>query len=282
MPNMTQPSALASRPSSVEKAIDILFCFDAQHPQLRLTDISQRLGLHKSTTHRLLSLLKKKRLIIADAASQLYSLGPGVVELAWLLLRQQDLRTVSAPYLERLRQATNETVSLYVRIGDCRVCIEELESSQEIKYSQTLGLATPLHVGAPGKVLLAFLPPEELEVILATLPLIPLTARTITDRAHLLKELAIVRQRGYAVSEGERSPWTSAVAAPIWDWSGKLIATLSVLGPSQRLTSEILPGLSQQVQQVALDLSAALGYRAQSPTASLRLTRDSPVDHPQS
>jgi DNA-binding IclR family transcriptional regulator len=62
--------------------MDILFCFDAQHPQLRLTDISERLGLHKSTTHRLLSLLKKKRLIIADTASQLYSLGPGVVEAA--------------------------------------------------------------------------------------------------------------------------------------------------------------------------------------------------------
>ena len=68
MPDTTRPSALASQPSSVEKAIDILFCFTPQHAQLRLTDISQRLGLHKSTTHRLLSLLKKKRLITADAA----------------------------------------------------------------------------------------------------------------------------------------------------------------------------------------------------------------------
>ena len=236
-----------------------------RQPQLRLTDISQRLGLHKSTTHRLLSLLKKKRLITADTASQLYSLGPGVVELAWIILRQQDLRTVCAPYLERLRQATNETVSLYIRMGDRRVCIEELESDQEIKYSQTLGLATPLHVGAPGKVLLAFLSPAELEAILATLPLTALTARTITDRVQLLEELTVVRQRGYAMSEGERSPWTSAVAAPIWDWSGKLIATLSVLGPSQRLTRETLPALGQQVQQVALEISTALGYRPQGP-----------------
>ena len=179
MPKTIRPSVLASRPSSVEKAIDILFCFDPQHPQLRLTDISRRLGLHKSTTHRLLSLLKKKRLITTDAASQLYSLGPGVVELSWIILRQQDLRTVCAPYLERLRQTTNETVSLYIRMGDQRVCIDELASSQEIKYSQTLGLATPLHVGAPGKVLLAFLPPAELEVLLATLPLTAMTSHTI-------------------------------------------------------------------------------------------------------
>jgi DNA-binding IclR family transcriptional regulator len=157
-------------------------------------------------------------------------------------------------------------VSLYIRIGDCRVCIEELESNQEIKYSQTLGLATPLHVGAPGKVLLAFLPPAELEVILETLTLTPLTPRTITDRSQLLEELAAVRQCGYALSEGERSPWTSAVAAPIWDWSNKLIATLSVLGPSQRLSSEVLPTLGQQVQQAALELSAALGYHPQDLT----------------
>jgi DNA-binding IclR family transcriptional regulator len=260
MSNTTRPSVLASPPSSVEKAIDILFCFDPQHPQLRLTDISQRLGLHKSTTHRLLSVLKKKRLITADAASQLYSLGPGVVELAWIILRQQDLRTVCVPYLERLRQATNETVNLYIRMGDRRICIEELESGQEIKYAQTVGLTAPLHVGAPGKVLLAFLPLAELEAILATLPLTAVTPHTITDREQLLEELAAVRQRGYAVSVGERTPWASAAAAPIWDWSGKLIAALSVLGPSQRLTSEVLPALGQQVQQVALEISRAYGY----------------------
>ena len=261
MPNKTRPAALESRPSSIEKAIDILFCFDPQHPQLRLTDISQQLGLHRSTTHRLLSLLKKKRLIMADAASQLYSLGPGVVELAWILLRQQDLRTVCHPYLERLRQATNETVSLSIRLGDRRICIEELESAQEIKYAQTVGLAAPLHVGAPGKVLLAFLPPGELEALLATLPLTAVTPNTLTDREQLLEELATVRQHGYAVSVGERALGASAAAALIRDGGGKPLAALSVLGPSLRLTSAVLPALGQQVQQVALEISAALGYR---------------------
>lgn len=267
MPKKTRPSALESRPSSVEKAIDILFCFEPQHPQLRLTDISERLGLHKSTTHRLLSLLKKKRLIHADATSQLYSLGPGVVELAWVLLRQQDLRSVCHPYLERLRQATNETVSLFIRLGDRRVCVEELESGQDIKYSQTAGLAAPLHVGAPGKALLAFLSPTELEALLATMPLIAVTPNTVTDRDQLLQELVIVRQRGYAVSVGERSLWASAAAAPIRDWSGKPIAAISVLGPSHRLTSAVLPALGEQVKQVALEISAVFGYSQPSPSA---------------
>lgn len=251
---------IASRPSSIEKAIDILFCFDAEHPQLRLTDISAKLGLHKSTAYRLLSLLKKRGLIVSCPSSQLYSLGPGLVELAWVVLRQQDLRSVCHPYLERLRQATNETVNLNTRVGDQRVCVEELESEQNIKYSQTVGLAAPLHVGAPGKALLAFLPASELNALLGELPLTAITPSTLSDPERLRTELSIVQMRGFAISIGERSPGASAVAAPIWNWSGRPVAAISVLGPAQRLTYEKLQALGPQVMQVAQEISAALGY----------------------
>jgi DNA-binding IclR family transcriptional regulator len=263
---------LVSRPTSVEKAIDILFCFDPAHAQLRLTDISQRVGLHKSTAHRLLSLLKKKGLISADPASQLYSLGPGVVELAWVVLRQQDLRTVCRPFLEQLRQATNETASLYTRMGHKRICVEECESGQDIKYSHTVGLTAPLHVGAPGKALLAFLPEEELAALLAELPLTTITPYTITDREQLKAELAATRTRGYAVSSGERSPGASAVAAPIRDGRGQTIAAIGVLGPSQRLTRTLLKELGQQVMQVAQQISATFGYRPEA----MSYTTDTP------
>jgi DNA-binding IclR family transcriptional regulator len=123
-----------------------------------------------------------------------------------------------------------------------------------------------LHVGAPGKALLAYLPPAEMEILLTTLPLVALTPNTITDREQLLEELATVRQRGYAVSVGERSLWASAAAAPIRDWSGKPIAAVSVLGPSHRLTSEVLPALGEQVKQVALEISMAFGYSLSYPS----------------
>jgi DNA-binding IclR family transcriptional regulator len=251
------------RPSSIEKAIDVLFCFDLQHSQLRLVDISQRLGLHKSTAHRLLSLLKKKGLVVIEPATQLYSLGPALVELAWIVLRQQDLRSVCRPYMEQLRQSTKETVSLNIRMGDKRVCIEELQSDQEIKYSQTFGLTAPLYVGAPGKALLAFLPQAELERVLATLIFTPLTPDTITDDQAFRAELGKTAARGYAVSIGERSPWAAAVAAPIRDRSGQTIAALSVLGPSHRLTPKALKDFGTQVIEVANEISAALGYCAQ-------------------
>lgn len=248
------------RPSSIEKAIDILFCFDAEQPQLRLTDISTRLGLHKSTAYRLLSLLKKKGLVVSCPNSQLYSLGPSLVELAWVVLRQQDLRSICHPYLKRLRQATNETVNLNTRLGDQRVCIEELESEQNIKYSQTVGLTAPLHIGAPSKALLAFLPQAELNTLLAELPLTAITPSTLTDPERLRTELLVVRMRGFAISIGERTPGASAVAAPIWDRSGRPIAAVSVLGPVQRLTYEKLQELGPLVRQVAQEMSAALGY----------------------
>jgi DNA-binding IclR family transcriptional regulator len=256
------PTRTPPRPSSIEKAIDVLFCFDLQRPQLRLIDISQRLGLHKSTAHRLLSLLKKKGLVVVDPSTQLYSLGPALVELAWIVLRQQDLRSLCRPYLERLRQATNETVSLNIRMGNRRVCIEELPSDQEVKYSQAMGLTAPLHVGAPGKALMAFLPVDERERVLATLTLESLTPETITELGALRAELARTRTRGYAVSVGERSPWAAAVAAPIRDRSGQTLVAVSVLGPSHRLTSKVLKELGMRVSEVAAEISAALGYNA--------------------
>lgn len=261
---------LEPRPSSIEKAIDILFCFSAEHPQLRLTDISAKLGLHKSTAHRMLSLLKKKGLIVSCPDSQLYSLGPGVVELAWVVLRQQDLRSVCHPYLECLRRTTNETVSLYTRSGDKRVCIEELESGHDIKYSQTIGLTAPLHVGAPGKALLAFLTRAELDTLLAELPLTAITPSTLSDPERLRAELSVVQTQGFAISIGERSLGASAVAAPIWDWSNRPIAAVSVLGPAQRLTGEKLHELGPQVRQVAQEISTALGY-VRRPTSDQNL-----------
>jgi DNA-binding IclR family transcriptional regulator len=257
-----RPSRTPPRPSSIEKAIDVLFCFDLQRSQLRLVDISQRLGLHKSTAHRLLSLLKKRGLVVVDPTTQLYSLGPALVELASIVLRQQDLRSLCRPYLEQLRQATNETVSLNIRMGNKRICIEELPSDQEVKYSQAFGLSAPLHVGAPGKALLAFLPAAERERVLATLTWEPLTAETITDLDALRAELDRTRTRGYAVSVGERSPWAAAVAAPIRDRSGQTIVAVSVLGPSHRLTAKVLKELGVQVIKVANEISAALGYSA--------------------
>jgi IclR family transcriptional regulator, KDG regulon repressor len=256
------PTRKSPRPSSIEKAVDVLFCFDLQRPQLRLVEISQRLSLHKSTAHRLLSLLKKKGLVVADPTTQLYSLGPALVELAWIVLRQQDLRSLCRSYLEQLRQKTQETVSLNIRMGNKRVCIEELPSDQEVKYSQAMGLTAPLHVGAPGKALLAFLPPEEHQRVLATLTLEALTPETITDLDALRVELDKTRARGYAVSIGERSPWAAAVAAPIRDRSGQPIAAVSVLGPSHRLTVKVLKELGKQVFEVAQEISAALGYSA--------------------
>jgi DNA-binding IclR family transcriptional regulator len=274
MQNETQRDlATPSRQTSVEKAIDILFCFDASHVQLRLTDISDQLGLNRSTTHRLLAVLKKKGLVVSDPKTQLYSLGPGVADLAWVVLGQHDLRSVCHPYLVRLQQMTHETASLFTRVGDKSMCVEELESEQHLKFAQRVGMTVPLHVGAAGKVLLAFLPPEELETLLGELDLSAITENTITDREQLSLELVVTRTRGFAISAGERTPGGCAVAAPVWDRSGRPIAAACVFGPDQRLTLGKLQELGPQVIQVAQEMSAALGYVPQSTSDGVKPAR---------
>jgi DNA-binding IclR family transcriptional regulator len=126
-----------------------------------------------------------------------------------------------------------------------------------------MGLTAPLHVGAPGKALMAFLARDEREHVLATLTLEPLTSETITDLEALRAELDRTRTRGYAVSIGERSPWAAAVAAPIRDRSGQTIVAVSVLGPSHRLTAKVLKELGAQVIKVAREISTALGYNTE-------------------
>ena len=145
-------------------------------------------------------------------------------------------------------------------MGNRRICIEELPSDQEVKYSQAMGLTGRLTLGAPGKALLAFLPVDERERVLTTLTLEPLTPETITDLDALRAELDRTRTRGYAVSIGERSPWAAAVAAPIRDRSGQTIVAVSVLGPSHRLTAKVLKELGAQIIKVSREISAALGY----------------------
>ena len=118
------------------------------------------------------------------------------------------------PSLERLGRASNETVSLYIRMGDQRVCIEEFESGQEIRDSQTVGLTAPLHVGAPGKALLAFLPPGELEALLATLLLTGLTSHTLHGPRATPGGTGYGAPARLCGDVGERSPWASSGSSP--------------------------------------------------------------------
>lgn len=219
---------------AVDRALRILSCLG--EGDLRLGDLAAKVKLHKATVTRLLASLARADMVTRDERGY-YSLGSGIAVLSTRLLGRYRalVDSLRIPLME-VWQATRETVSVHVRVGFERVCVEELESSHMIAYRTGIGSRVPLHVGSGGKVLLAFLPADERKQLLRDLRLTALTDRTVTSRARLAAELATTRRLGYAVSVGERTLGSAAVSVPVFDSSQRVVAVVSVLGPDSRLS----------------------------------------------
>jgi IclR family transcriptional regulator, KDG regulon repressor len=215
---------------AVERALDILLLF-TQHGSLGLTEIADKVGLHKSTVHRLLASLEVKGFLLRDVQSEKYRLGFRVWELsAQLNSQSDDPGTLLLPEMERLRDQIGETISLYIREGSERIRIQAVQSNQAVRRVAPLGARLPLFVGASGKVLLAF----EDEAIRDAIMNDESWPESV-ERGFFLAQLSEIRATGYATSVEEREPGAAAVAAPIHNNSGKLFAALGVSGPSNRL-----------------------------------------------
>ncbi|MGG2198070.1 IclR family transcriptional regulator [Paenibacillus validus] len=217
---------------AVERALDILLCF-TQAEDLSLTEIAGRVGLHKSTVHRLLASLEGKGFVIRDPASERYRLGFSIWELSANLTHSDDPALILLPEMERLRDQLGETVSLYVRDGMERVRVQAVQSNQAIRRVAPIGARLPLYVGASSKILVAFAESDEQQALLRH-PTWPPAAASES----YLQQLSEVRTLGYATSVEEREPGAAAVSAPIFDRAQRLVAALAVSGPSNRLTVE--------------------------------------------
>lgn len=224
--------------------MDVLLCFTEQR-ELGLTDISVKIGLHKSTVHRLLASLEGKGFIVRDAHSDKYRLGIRIWELAASLDQTDNPALLFLPEMEKLRDAISETVTLYIQDGYERIRIQAVQSKQAIRRVAEVGARLPLYVGASSKVLLAFADSKVRDAVLSD----PRWPHSV-DQATYMAQLDDIRHTGYATSIEEREPGAAAVAAPIFRRSGELAAALSVSGPSNRLTLG-------QMQQIAPSVIAA-------------------------
>jgi len=223
---------------SVGRAVDVLMSLE--HGPARLGDVSQKVGLSKPTTHRILSSLKSKGMVMQDSLTGDYGLGPACYQLMSAIANGDAGFLLDArPLLEELRDRTGETITVHVRAGLSRICIQEFPSRQPIRYTSGLEATAGIHIGSAGKILLAFMPAEDRERILADVRLTPMTRNSITDMNVLLAELDRVAQQGHAVSLGERAEGAIGVSAPIFQPSGRAFAALSILGPAERLNDHL-------------------------------------------
>ena len=249
-----------SAKSAIERAVVVLECFTRKEPILGVTEIGQRLGLQKSTVHRLLKEMTKQGLIDRDPGSQRYRLGHKLLYLGNLSARQYQLRDLALPAMRRLWEKSGETVTLSIRIGDQRMYLEQIESLEEVRVSVEIGKPLPLYCGAGGKVFLAFMDPAEVDRILGTGALPALTPATIVDPARLREDLAQVRGAGYAMSQGERVAGVHAIAAPLRSHAGHVVAAIGISGPTSRLTPDRLAERAPLLAQTATELSDTFGW----------------------
>jgi DNA-binding IclR family transcriptional regulator len=239
---------------SVARAAEVLKVLAQGGWGMGVSEIARTVGLGKSTTHRLLSSLMQAEFVRMEPKSHRYTLGAGLLQLTAAWFSEIKVRAVALPHLRSLRATTEETVSLSVRDGNSRVAIERLDTSHEVRFVVDLGRPLPLHIGAAGKAILAFLPAPEIHEILQTADL----DRPTTKR--VLKELKDVRRAGTAYSCGERVAGSRSVSAPIFSSEGATIASVSILSMDSRLDEMNVPEFRSLAREAAKNISTDFGW----------------------
>ena len=243
------------RNSTADRAIDVLLLFDDQGPVLSALDVAARLSMPRSTTYRYLQSLRSYGLVEDDSTSGGFRLGPRVLQLARMARKGLALPEVALPCMRELVEITGEAVLLTRRSERQVVCVERVESRHRIRLSYERGTVLAPHAGASAKVLLAWLPEAELDELLCQAELTRYTERTVTDPAAFRKELAAIRQAGYAVSNGEVDPGVRGIAAPVFGPEGQVVAGLSTVGPAFRLDDAALPSVVNATRRSAEAIS---------------------------
>jgi len=245
--------------NAVLRAVDVLFCVaESEEPSIGVTEVSDKLAVSKAVVYRLLSSLRARGLVEIDEETHRYSLGPRVLALGEAYRARVDMRSVCRAEMEALVRCTDETATLSIRRGCRRTYIDQVTPYREVKMVVQLGQEFPLHAGASSKAFLAFLPAEQQRE--CTSELTKLTVQTVTSRSVLEHELELIRERGYAVSLGERDPSAGSIAAPIFAAdSPSPVAVMSVCGPVERFSTELeaIPGL---LCDATRRISARLGH----------------------
>jgi len=251
---------------TVIKALDILECLANYSRPLSTQEIAKACSISRPTAYRLLTTLMSRGFVRTDGNYN-YLLGTKLLSLGKVVLDSIDLQELARPHLHELCALSNETANISIVDGVELLYIGKEESPENaqtpvfVQMRSKVGTRITLHSSAMGKAILANLPLEECQTLLnQTLPLRPYTAKTITSLDTLNYELERIRQHGYAIDDREVDDGTRCVAAPVFDSSGRVVAAMSIAGPTYRLSLDRLHQLSKDVIRVTQGLSKQLGY----------------------
>ncbi len=246
---------------SLARGLSILSVFSEEKPALSLTDISRYLEINKTTAFRLLSTLETLGYLQRDQRTKLYRPALEVLRLGFVVLSGMEVRQAAAPHLRQLVDEAQETVNLAVLDNHEVIYIDRIGSNHMVNIYRPVGARLPAYCTSTGKSLLAFLPPEQLDLALNATIWERYTPNTISTPTQLKSYLALVRSRGFADSNGEFIPELRAVAAPIRQNDNKVVATVNISVPAHRVSHQtLIDDLGPQVVEAARQISRALGY----------------------
>ncbi len=244
---------------SLKKGLDVLHRFLAQD-EWGVRELSQAIGLPRSTTGRILQTLEEEGILEGDPGSGKYRLGFELYRIASIVVTKMDVIRIALPLMKQLAAECNETVYLLVYHGCQLTFISKVDCPHPVKYVVELGRSQSAHCGASGKAIMAYLSTDELEFVIRETGLAPVTPNTITDRARLLADLDLTRTRGFAFSVGERIPGVVGIAAPVFDARGQVFGGLNVTIPDSRFQPGMEAHLGPLVSRYAKCLSDMLGH----------------------
>lgn len=248
---------------SGEKLLNVLeFIILKGEPQ-RLQDVAGELGMNKSTALRFLKTLVNAGYIDQEAETSRYVATYKICALANKVDLHTELRKIARPYLEQLAKIFGESVNMAVENKMTSVYVDVIRgSSQSLVTVQKIGNAAPMHCTGNGKVLLLNYSDQDLDRLIRVKGLERYTEYTLTTKEELKQELAKIRKRGFAYDEQERELGARCVAFPIYNDKGKVVSGMSVTGPDNRMTDEVIAPKIEEFRRITMEISHKLGYKA--------------------
>jgi IclR family transcriptional regulator, KDG regulon repressor len=244
----------------LDRALDIIELLSVERDGLGVTEIGVRLDLHKSTVHRLLSALAGRGYIERDDNRGAYRLGLKFIEIGSLRLNQLELKTEASPYLRRLADAAGQPVHLAILRGLDAVYIEKIDPVASIRMYSQIGKRIPVYCSALGKCLLSGLGKDELESALAGIEFTRFTAKTKTTVGDVRADIESAKWRGWGIDDEEHEDGIRCVAAPVRDYTGRIIAAVSVSGDRRIIAADRDAETAGVVMGTAAEISKRMGY----------------------
>lgn len=244
----------------IDRLLDILELLSGEKDGLGVTEIGNRIGLHKSTVHRIVSAMAERGYIEKVPGRGVYKIGLKLVEISSVYLNNVELKTEARPYLHELTTKFGQPSHLAILDGSDAVYIDKVDTVNNIRLYSQIGRRIPVYCSALGKCLLSGLNNNEISEILSRCSFHKYTPKTL-DREVVLRQVMAVAAYGWAIDDEEHDEGIRCIASPVFDYRGKVVAAVSIAGPSAVIALENDSETAKMVQEAALKISKRMGFK---------------------